>query len=319
MPRSRVSHALDWLALLLAIALRRDRADRRRRVSRRRRAHDRPQPRACRARAPRRRRAACRARSADAAVRGPARRRGRIREVVYDRGLDEHAAAGGRWPMAALWPRAGGSEWLRWSCSCTRSSRAWTRFPISVIRCFRSGDRAGCSTSCPAIRVRSSARTSIYPYPLTFTYSDSMLLPALTTAPFLMAGVHPVHAYNVVVLLSFIASGLAMYVLVEKLTASPAAAFVAALLFGFYPYRFEHYRSLRAADDVLHAARAPRAASAGGDGAAARRARGRPACRRSAVLLDVLRRLLRALLDRRLRERMRAAARTRSAGWPCRR
>jgi hypothetical protein len=80
-----------------------------------------------------------------------------------------------------------------------------------------------------------------YPYTLTLTYSDSMLLPALTTMPLVAAGMHAVYAYNTVVILSFIASGLAMYVLVEKLTGSPASAFVSALLFGFHPYRFEHY------------------------------------------------------------------------------
>ena len=80
-----------------------------------------------------------------------------------------------------------------------------------------------------------------HPYPLTLTYSDSMLFPALTTVPFLAAGMHPVTAYNLVMILSFIASALAMYVLVERLTGSRAGAFVAGLLFGFYPYRFEHY------------------------------------------------------------------------------
>jgi hypothetical protein len=68
-----------------------------------------------------------------------------------------------------------------------------------------------------------------------------MLLPALTTAPFLAAGMHPVVAYNLVLVLSFIASAAAMYWLAWRLTASRAAAFVAGLLFGFYPYRFEHY------------------------------------------------------------------------------
>ncbi len=80
-----------------------------------------------------------------------------------------------------------------------------------------------------------------YPHPLTLTYSDSMLLPALTTAPFLAAGMHPVVAYNLVMILSFIASAFAMYLLAERLTGSPAASFIAGLLFGFYPYRFEHY------------------------------------------------------------------------------
>ena len=80
-----------------------------------------------------------------------------------------------------------------------------------------------------------------HPHQLTLTYSDSMLLPALTTAPFLAVGMHPVSAYNLVMVLSFIASAVAMYLLAERLTGSRAAAFVAGLLFGFYPYRFEHY------------------------------------------------------------------------------
>jgi hypothetical protein len=80
-----------------------------------------------------------------------------------------------------------------------------------------------------------------HPHQLTLTYSDSMLLPALTTAPFLLVGMHPVTAYNLVLVLSFIASAFAMYLLVERLTGSRTGAFVAGLLFGFYPYRFEHY------------------------------------------------------------------------------
>ena len=80
-----------------------------------------------------------------------------------------------------------------------------------------------------------------HPHQLTLTYSDSMLLPALTTAPLLAVGIHPVMAYNLVMILSFVASALAMYLLAERLTGSRAAAFVAGLLFGFYPYRFEHY------------------------------------------------------------------------------
>jgi hypothetical protein len=80
-----------------------------------------------------------------------------------------------------------------------------------------------------------------YPHQLTLTYSDSMLLPALTTVPLLVAGLHPVVAYNLATIASFIASGFAMYLLAERLIGSGKAAFVSALLFGFYPYRFEHY------------------------------------------------------------------------------
>jgi hypothetical protein len=80
-----------------------------------------------------------------------------------------------------------------------------------------------------------------HPHPLTLTYSDSMLLPSLMTFPLLAIGLHPVIAYNIMLVLSFVVSGFAMYLLAERLTGSPGAAFVSALLFGFYPYRFEHY------------------------------------------------------------------------------
>jgi hypothetical protein len=83
-----------------------------------------------------------------------------------------------------------------------------------------------------------------YPAHLTLTLSDSMLLPALTVAPLLAARVHPVVAYNVLMLSGFLLSGLATYVLVARLTRSLPAAFIAALIFGFYPYRFEHYSHL---------------------------------------------------------------------------
>jgi hypothetical protein len=80
-----------------------------------------------------------------------------------------------------------------------------------------------------------------YPQPLTFTYSDSMILPALAGFPLLAAGVHPVIAYNVLLISTFVMSGLAMYLLAVRLTGSPRAAFISAILFGFYPFRFEHY------------------------------------------------------------------------------
>jgi hypothetical protein len=80
-----------------------------------------------------------------------------------------------------------------------------------------------------------------HPHELTLTYSDSMLLPALTTVPFLAIGMHPVVTYNLVLVLSFVASAFAMYLLAARLTGSRPAAFLAGLLFGFHPFRFEHY------------------------------------------------------------------------------
>ncbi len=80
-----------------------------------------------------------------------------------------------------------------------------------------------------------------YPRPLTLTYSDSMLLPALTVMPLLAAGLHPVVAVNTILVLSFVASAFATYLLVGRLTGSSLSAFISGLIFGFYPYRFDHY------------------------------------------------------------------------------
>jgi hypothetical protein len=83
-----------------------------------------------------------------------------------------------------------------------------------------------------------------YPQPLALTLSDPIILPALTTAPLAAIGTHPVIAYNVLMLSGFWFSGIATYLLVERLTASPPAAFVAGLIYACYPYRFEHYGHL---------------------------------------------------------------------------
>jgi hypothetical protein len=83
-----------------------------------------------------------------------------------------------------------------------------------------------------------------HPEPLTLTYSDSMLLPAVTGAPLLAAGVHPVFAYNTLLLSSFVLSALTTYLLIVRVTGSARAAFIGGLIYGFYPYRFEHYSHL---------------------------------------------------------------------------
>jgi hypothetical protein len=83
-----------------------------------------------------------------------------------------------------------------------------------------------------------------HPEPLTLTYSDAMLLPALFAAPLLALGIHPVLTYNLLMLSGFLLSGIATYLLVNRLTGSPRAACIAAVIYGFYPYRFEHYSHL---------------------------------------------------------------------------
>jgi hypothetical protein len=83
-----------------------------------------------------------------------------------------------------------------------------------------------------------------HPEPLTLTYSDSILLPSLTAAPLFAIGLHPLAIYNVMFVSSFFLSAMATYALVVRWTGSPRAAFISALVFGFYPYRFEHYSHL---------------------------------------------------------------------------
>jgi hypothetical protein len=83
-----------------------------------------------------------------------------------------------------------------------------------------------------------------FPEPRTLAYSDAMLATALLAAPLLWLGVHQVVVYNVVFLLSFAVSGVAMYALVRELTGDRMAALVAGVAFAFYPFRFEHYSHL---------------------------------------------------------------------------
>ena len=83
-----------------------------------------------------------------------------------------------------------------------------------------------------------------HPEPLTLTYSDSMLLPSLMAAPLIAIGLHPLLVYNLLFVSSFLFSAAATYLLLFKWAGSARAAFVAGVVFGFYPYRFEHYSHL---------------------------------------------------------------------------
>ncbi len=83
-----------------------------------------------------------------------------------------------------------------------------------------------------------------YPTPLTLTFSDSILLPSLMAVPLMAVGLGPVVTYNVIFMSGLVLSGFSMYLLTVRLTGTPRAAFLAALLFAFYPFRFEHYSHL---------------------------------------------------------------------------
>jgi hypothetical protein len=83
-----------------------------------------------------------------------------------------------------------------------------------------------------------------YPEGLTLTLSDPVLLPALSVAPLLALGVQPVVVYNVLLLSGFWLSGVTTYVLVERLTGSARAAFIAGLSYATVGFRFDHYSHL---------------------------------------------------------------------------
>ena len=80
-----------------------------------------------------------------------------------------------------------------------------------------------------------------HPERRTLTYSDAMIVEGAVGAPLLWAGVPPMLVHNLLLLGAIVASAVAMFVLVRLLTASSSAGLLAALVFAFVPYRFEHY------------------------------------------------------------------------------
>ncbi len=76
-----------------------------------------------------------------------------------------------------------------------------------------------------------------HPYPRTLAYSELLLGNALLALPLTAATGNPVLGYNAALLLSFVLSALGAYLLVFRLTRSPAAGVVAGVIFAFSSYR----------------------------------------------------------------------------------
>ena len=76
-----------------------------------------------------------------------------------------------------------------------------------------------------------------HPYPRTLAYSELLLGNGLLALPVTAATGNSVLGYNVALLLSFVLSGLGMYLLVLRLTGSPGAGLVAGTIFCFSAYR----------------------------------------------------------------------------------
>jgi hypothetical protein len=83
-----------------------------------------------------------------------------------------------------------------------------------------------------------------YPERLTYTYSDSLIVPALMSAPLFWMGVRAVVAYNLLLLAGFVLSGVTTFLLVRALTGRATAGMIAGAIFALYPYRYEHYSHL---------------------------------------------------------------------------
>src|SRR4029453_9302535 len=75
----------------------------------------------------------------------------------------------------------------------------------------------------------------------TLALSDAMFVEGLAASPLLWIGVPAVVVYNLFVLLSFPATGFAMFLLVRRLTGSAAAGWIAGLVLAFCVFRFQHF------------------------------------------------------------------------------
>ena len=74
----------------------------------------------------------------------------------------------------------------------------------------------------------------------TLAYSDAMLLVGVMAAPMFWGGLDPGTIHNVLLIAAMASSALAAFALAHRLTGSRHAACLAALIFGFAPYRFAH-------------------------------------------------------------------------------
>ena len=80
-----------------------------------------------------------------------------------------------------------------------------------------------------------------YPSRLTLAYSEHLTPQMLQVLPVFAATGNIVLAYNLLLLSTFVLSGLGMYLLVRDLTGRPLAAFLAGLAFAFAPYRIDQF------------------------------------------------------------------------------
>jgi hypothetical protein len=83
-----------------------------------------------------------------------------------------------------------------------------------------------------------------YPERRAMTFSDAMLVEDIVALPLEWAGVRPVLVHNLLLLGAIALSGLGMFALARRLTASAGAGVAAGIIFAFASYRFEHLMHL---------------------------------------------------------------------------
>jgi hypothetical protein len=83
-----------------------------------------------------------------------------------------------------------------------------------------------------------------HPATNTLAFSDAMLLVGLMASPLFYAGLDAGLIHNVMLLAAIAGSMLCAFALARRLTGSDAAAAIAALIFGFAPYRIAHISHL---------------------------------------------------------------------------
>src|SRR4030095_12594053 len=84
-----------------------------------------------------------------------------------------------------------------------------------------------------------------FPTPGSLTFSDHLLLQSLLLSPIYALTGNVVLCYNLLLLFSLAASGLAMHALVRGISGSTAAALVAGLAWACWPYRTAHLLHLQ--------------------------------------------------------------------------
>lgn len=77
----------------------------------------------------------------------------------------------------------------------------------------------------------------LYPNNLSLSFSENLLGETIFFAPFYLLTLNPVFAYNMTFYLTFLLCGISMYIMARYYTGKPFAAFVAALIYAFAPYR----------------------------------------------------------------------------------